>query len=140
MAVMNAARHHLTPLERAMSAFTRMGPGEGVAVLLFALNAFLLLVCYYLLKTTREVFILTEHGAEGASYAIAAQALVLLFVVPLYGVMFRASEPVALIRRITLLFVVGIGIFYLLGHAGLPIGFAYYVFVGLFGVLALAQF
>ena len=70
--------HPLTLLERLFSLFTKVGPGEGRSVLLFALNAFLLLVCYYLLKTTREVFILTEYGAEGASYAIGAQAVVLL--------------------------------------------------------------
>ena len=132
--------HPLTPLERLFSLFTKVGPGEGRSVLLFALNAFLLLVCYYLLKTTREVFILTEYGAEGASYAIGAQAVVLLFVVPLYGVLFRASDATTLIRRITLIFVAAIGMFYGLGRSGVEIGFIYYVFVGLFGVLAIAQF
>ena len=87
--------HPLSPLERAFSLFTKMGPGEGLSVLLFAVYAFLLLVCYYLLKTTREVFILTEFGAEAASYAIGAQAVVLLFIVPLYGALFRATEPTA---------------------------------------------
>ena len=132
--------HPLTPLERAFSVFTKMGPGEGVSVLLFALYAFLLLVCYYLLKTTREVFILTEFGAEAASYAIGAQAVVLLFIVPLYGALFRVTEPTALVRWITLLFIVAIGVFYALGRSGVGIGFYYYVFVGLFGVLAIAQF
>ena len=88
---MNQSRHYLSTLERALSLFTKMGPGEGLAVVLFALNAFLLLVCYYVLKTTREVFILTEQGAEAASYAIGAQALVLLFVVPLVDVEARSG-------------------------------------------------
>jgi AAA family ATP:ADP antiporter len=138
--VMARTGHPLSPLERLFSLFTKVGPGEGRSVVLFALNAFLLLVCYYLLKTTREVFILTEYGAEAASYAIGAQALLLLFVVPLYGVLFRATDTTALIRWITLMFVVAIGVFYVLGRAGVEIGFVYYVFVGLFGVLAIAQF
>ncbi len=139
-AAMAKTGHPLTPLERLFSLFTKVGPGEGRSILLFALNAFLLLVCYYLLKTTREVFILTEYGAEGASYAIGAQAVVLLFVVPLYGALFRATDATTLVRRITLMFVAAIGAFYGLGRSGVEIGFSYYVFVGLFGVLAIAQF
>jgi len=130
----------LTAVDRLLSLFTKMGPGEGRAVILFALYAFLLLVCYYILKTTREVFILTEFGAETASYAVAAQALLLLFIVPLYGLLFRAAGKVFLIRWVTVFFVVNIGIFYLMGQAQMEIGFIYYVFVGIFGVMLIAQF
>ena len=130
----------LSLTERLLSVFTKMGPGEGLSVLLFALYAFLLLVCYYILKTTREVFILTEHDALTASYAIAAQALLLFFIVPIYGVLFRAGGKTYLIRWITLFFAANIGIFYLMGNAGMDIGFFYYIFVGIFGVLMIAQF
>jgi AAA family ATP:ADP antiporter len=130
----------LSLIERCLSLFTKMGPGEGRSVLLFASYAFLLLVCYYILKTTREVFILTEHGAEVASYAIAAQALLLLFVVPLYGLLFRATQKTFLIRWVTVFFAVNIGTFYLMGQAQMDIGFIYYVFVGIFGVMVIAQF
>ena len=123
-----------------LSVFTKMGPGEGLSVVLFALYAFLLLVCYYILKTTREVFILTEHDALTASYAIAAQALLLFFIVPVYGVLFRAGGKTYLIRWITLFFAANIGIFYLMGNAGMDIAFFYYIFVGIFGVLMIAQF
>ena len=78
---MTKSKHGLSPIERLLSVFTKMGPGEGLSVVLFALYAFLLLVCYYILKTTREVFILTEHDALTASYAIAVQALLLFFIV-----------------------------------------------------------
>jgi len=130
----------LSLTERLLSVFTKMGPGEGLSVLLFALYAFLLLVCYYILKTTREVFILTEHDALTASYAIAAQALLLFFIVPIYGVLFRAGGKTYLIRWITLFFAANIGIFFLMGNAGMDIGFFYYIFVGIFGVLMIAQF
>jgi len=130
----------LSFVDRCLSLFTKMGPGEGKAVLLFALYAFLLLVCYYILKTTREVFILTDYGAETASYAIATQALLLLFIVPLYGLLFRAAGKVFLIRWVTVFFAVNVIIFYMMGRAQMEIGFVYYVFVGIFGVMVIAQF
>jgi len=133
-------RRGLSLIDRSLSLFTKMGPGEGKAVLLFALYAFLLLVCYYILKTTREVFILTEHGAETASYAIAAQAMLLFFIVPLYGLLFRATRKIFLIRWVTVFFAVNIVIFYMMGQAQMEIGFVYYVFVGIFGVMVIAQF
>jgi AAA family ATP:ADP antiporter len=138
--IMNRPAGRLSPVDRFLSLFTKMGPGEGPSVLWFALYVFLLLCCYYILKTTREVFILTDYDAEIASYAIAAQALLLFFVVPLYGLLFRASEKKYLIRWVTLFFAVNIGIFYLMGSAGMEIGFVYYVFVGIFGVMLIAQF
>ena len=46
---------------------------------------FLLLAAYYMLKTAREVFILTEGGAEVKSYSSAGQAVLLLGFVPAYG-------------------------------------------------------
>jgi AAA family ATP:ADP antiporter len=59
--------------------------GEAAAALLMALTMFLVLAAYYLLKTAREVFILSEGGAEVKSYSSAGQALLLLVLVPLYG-------------------------------------------------------
>jgi ATP:ADP antiporter, AAA family len=40
---------------------------------------------YYLLNPVREALILSESGAEVKSYSGAAQALLLLAVVPFYG-------------------------------------------------------
>ena len=137
---MSKPKSGLTPIDRLLSVFTKMGPGEGVSVVLFATYAFLLLISYYILKTTREVFILTEHDAVTASYAIAAQALLLFFIVPVYGVLFRASRKTSLIRWITVFFAVNIVLFYMMGSADMDIGFFYYVFVGIFGVLMIAQF
>ena len=51
------------PLDRFLSIFTDVRPGEGVGVMLLALNVFILLGSYYLLKTVREALILSEKGA-----------------------------------------------------------------------------
>ena len=50
-----------------------------------ALTMFLVLGGYYLLKTAREIFILSEGGAEVKSYSSAGQALLLLLIVPAYS-------------------------------------------------------
>ena len=72
-------------LERFLAHFADVRGGEGAGVLLMALNLFLLLGAYYMLKTVREALILTQGGAEVKSYSAAGQAILLLGVVPLFG-------------------------------------------------------
>ena len=72
-------------LERALSVFADVRAGEGVSTLLLALNIFLLLAGYSLMKPARDGLILTEGGAEMASYSAAAQAVLLMAAVPFYG-------------------------------------------------------
>ena len=127
-------------LERALSIFTHIKAGEGVSALLLALNVFLLLGSYYLLKTVREPLILTEAGAEIKSYASAGQALLLLFVIPAYGAIAGRVNRVRLITWVTLFFVSNLAIFYVLGQAGLHVGVAFFLWVGIFNVLVIAQF
>src|SRR5262245_7979385 len=77
--------HPKSRLERLLSHLADVRRGEGSAVLLLALNLFMLLSAYYMLKTVRETLILTEGGAEVKSYSAAGQAILLLGVVPLFG-------------------------------------------------------
>jgi AAA family ATP:ADP antiporter len=74
-----------SPLERLLGLFTEVKGGEGLTVLLLALNIFLILSAYYVIKPVREALILSGDGAEVKSYASAGQALLLLGAVPLYG-------------------------------------------------------
>ena len=115
-------------------------PGEIKSVALFFGYAFLLLVSYYILKLLREPLLLTNGTAELKSYAYAAIALVLMVLVPVYSAVFRRTAKVQLVRWITAFFLGNVGVFYFLGRAGVDIGFAYYVWVGVFGVTMLAQF
>ena len=131
---------HLSPFERFLTLFTRVRPGEGRCVFLFVLYAFLLLVSYYVFKTMRDVLILTEFSAEVKAYATATMAVVLLFVIPLYGALYRLSDPVRLIRWITLFFAMNVLVFFLLSRSGATIAFFYYVWTGIFGVMMVAQF
>ena len=49
--------------------FADVRAGEGIGTLLLALNIFLLLAGYSLMKPARDGLILTEGGAEVASYS-----------------------------------------------------------------------
>ena len=74
------------PLERFLRVFTDVRQGEGVQLLLLTLNVFLILTAYYVMKPVREALILDQPGgAELKSYAYAAQALLLVVLVPIYG-------------------------------------------------------
>jgi len=130
----------LTRLDHVLGRFTHLRPGEGRSVLLFFFYALLMMVSYYILKTIREPLLLSASAAEMKSYAYAVTALLLLFIIPLYGLVFRHTSKRALTRYVTGFFLVNLLVFYLLGRAGMDIGFAYYVWVGIFSVLITAQF
>ncbi|MDJ0656039.1 MAG: Npt1/Npt2 family nucleotide transporter [Xanthomonadales bacterium] len=127
-------------LERFLELFTKLRAGEGISVLLFFSYAFLLLVCYYLLKTVREPLLLVGGSAELKSYAYAAIAVILLVLVPVYSAAFRHTSKRFLVRGVTLFFMACLLVLYGLGRAGVDIGFAYYVWVGIFNVVVIAQF
>ena len=72
-------------LDRVLSLATDVRPGEGFTALLLATNIFCFLALYSALKPVRSALILSESGAVAQSYAAAAQALLLLGIVPLYS-------------------------------------------------------
>ncbi|MEO6081157.1 MAG: Npt1/Npt2 family nucleotide transporter [Steroidobacteraceae bacterium] len=125
--------------DRLLSHVTRMRPGEGRAALLFFLHAFLLLASYQMVKALREAFILSKYSPETRSYAVAAMALVLMVAVPLYGWVRRRLDGAQLLRAVTLFFAATLPLFALLLHNGVPIAFAFYVWVSIYGVMVVAQ-
>jgi AAA family ATP:ADP antiporter len=132
--------HPKKPLDKFLSYFADVRSGEGAGALLLSLNVFLLLGAYYLLKTVRESLILTEGGAEVKSYSAAGQALLLLLIVPVYGAFASRVSRIRLIGGVTLFFISHLAIFYILGTKGVREGVVYYLWVGIFNVLIIAQF
>lgn len=130
----------MTTIEKFLSLFTKIRPGEGKGILLLGCNGFLLVSGYYILKTLRESLILTEFGAETKSYAVAITAAVLFLVVPIYGVLFRCTNRTQLVVIINTFFVINLVIFYFLNRSGISIAFQYYVWIGVFGVMVVTQF
>jgi AAA family ATP:ADP antiporter len=129
----------LTPFERLLSLVTRMRPGEGRAAFLFFMHGFLLLSSYQVVKALREAFILTKFSAETRAYAVALVALVLMFVVPLYGWVRRHLEGARLLRAVTLFFVVTMPLFAILANSGVTIAIPFYVWVSIYGVMVVSQ-
>ena len=130
-----------TALDRALRIFGDVRPGEGVQALLMFSNVFILLLAYYILKTVREPLILTTGGAELKSYAAGAQAAVLLGYVPLYGWLVSSLSRSRLLVTVVLGFVACIQLFFVGGQLGVPyLGFAFYVWVGIFSLAIVAQF
>ena len=131
---------HKGVLDRTLSLFTDVRAGEGLGALLLALNVFYLLAFYQVLKIVRDALILTESGAVAASYASAGMAAVLFVFVPLYGALASRVNRVWLISGVTIFFASHLLIFYALGSAGVRIGVAFYIWVGVFNMVAVAQF
>src|SRR5262245_5982225 len=127
-------------IERLLSPIADVRRGEALSALLMTLTMFLVLFAYYLLKTAREVFILAEGGAEVKSYSSAGQALLLLGLVPLYGKLASTVNRIQLIQWVTLFFVVNLLLFILALASGLHIGIVYFLWVGIFNVMVIAQF
>src|SRR5690606_25827797 len=126
-------------LDRALSLLTDLRSGESVTALLLAANIFCFLALYSLLKPVRSALILSECGAVSHSYAAAAQALRLVVRVPLYGRVASLVDRVRLIAIVTVFFAANLGAFYLLGLAGVRIGIAFYIWIGVFNLLVPAQ-
>jgi ATP:ADP antiporter, AAA family len=125
-------------LERAIGA--EVHPGEWPLVRVFFLNLFLLLAAYYVLKVIREPLILLSGGAVERSLARGLQAGLLCLIIPIYSVLANRFEPARLVKWIMSAFVLCVLGFVALGQLGVSVGFAFFVWLGIFSTLAIAQF
>ena len=129
------------PLERFLSLFAEVRPGEGTVVLALTLNVFLLLNAYYLVKPVREALILSGQGsAELKSYTAVLQAMLLLFIVPAYGWLGSRVPRRRLINIVSLFFMGCMAVFYVLIRAEVNVAIAFYLWVGIYSLMIVAQF
>jgi len=127
-------------IERVLSPVADVRRDEAASALLMTLLIFLLLAAYYLMKTGREILILTEGGAAVKSYSSAGQALLLVFVVPAYGAFASRVTPVRLVTWVTLFFTAHQALFAVAIAAGLKVGILYFLWLGIFNLMVVAQF
>lgn len=128
-------------LARVLRIFGPVEQAEAGTVVLLLLNLFVLLFTYYLLKTLREPLILATGGAEMKSYAAAFQAAGLVAFVPAYGWISSRVDRGRLIVAMVLFFAATVEIFSLASLARVPyLGFAFFVWLGIFSNAAIALF
>src|SRR5262245_12171931 len=127
-------------LDRMLNVFTEVRPGEATTALLLALNVFLILTAYYVLKPVREALILGEGSAELKSYLAAGQVAVLAIVVPLYGRLVAMVERMRLINVVTVFCGACPILFYVLAQFGVPLAVVFFVWIGVFSLMIIAQF
>lgn len=135
-----APRRDKSSLERFLSLFSDVSPGEGGTVTLLFLNAFIMMGLYYILKPVREGLILSGFGAVIKSYSSAAQALLFIVVVPAYGAFAARVNRVWLLSGMTLFFISNLVLFILALGVGMNIGVVYYVWLGIFNFMVVSQF
>jgi AAA family ATP:ADP antiporter len=127
-------------LERFLLLFADVRAGEGFTAILLTVNLFFLLAAYLIIKTVREALILSEGGAEVKSYAAAGQALLLFLLVPAYGYLASKVNRIKLINGVTLFFISNLAVFYLMSRLEVPLGVAFFLWVGIFNLFIIAQF
>ena len=126
--------------ERCLAWLAPVQPGEGRCVAILWLQAFALMLAYYLIRPVREALILAEGGAELRSYAVAVQAALLILVVPAYGAFVRRLDPKRIYVLVNGFFACHLVLFFLAGQAGWRLGFVFFVWGSLFSVMAVTQF
>jgi len=132
------------PLEWLLSPFADLRRGEGGSVLLLALNVFVLLFAYYLLKVTREALITPLDGGPRLKAAAAAgMAILLIPLLRLFDWLSARVGRVRLITATTFFFFVCLVVFGALvdvAPGGTPLAVGFFVFVGIFNMFVIAQF
>ncbi len=138
---LSAERGRRNLLERFLGIFTEVRAGEGWLTLAMAFLVFLLLTAYYVIKPVREALILEEGGAEVKSYLVAVMAVLLFFLVQGYSKLVSRYERTRLITIVTAIFIACLIGFWILSRLGVPyLGYAFFIWVGIFSVMVVAQF
>lgn len=127
-------------MQRMLRPITEVYRHELRSTLQLTARIFLVMLAYYLLKPTREALILEDGSAELRSYAVAAQAVLLLLILPLYSYFSRRHVGEGLFVGVTLFFVSNLAIFYFLGIRGASLGLIFFIWLGIFNVTQIAQF
>src|SRR5262245_12946969 len=133
-------RASLTPVEKFLGLFTRVLPGEGRCIAILTLQAFTLMLAYYLIRPVREALILTEGTAELRNYAVGVQAVLLILILPVYGQLVRRVATNRVFQFVMGFFALNLVAFHVLGSLGLRFSFAFFVWASIFAVMAVTQF
>jgi AAA family ATP:ADP antiporter len=129
---------------RFLRLFADIRHGEAAKALLLALNIFLLLLAYYILKPLRESLLLVDKNSPVIKSALGgAQAVLFIFVIKAFSRLASRVPRHVLITWTTSFFISNLVIFYALHAGGMavkPMGILFFVWVGIFNYFVIAQF
>jgi AAA family ATP:ADP antiporter len=128
------------PLAAVLSIFAPVRQEEALTAFLLMMDLFLLLTAYYIIKPVREALILSGPGAEVRSYAGVGQAILFWLMLPFYSAFAGRVNRLWLINGVTIFFLCHLLIFSFLGSLGLQFGVVFFLWVGLFNLMMVAQF
>ncbi len=124
--------------------FADVRRGEAPKALLLALNVFLLLLAYYILKPLREALLLVNKDAPVVKSCLgSAQAVLFIGVIKAFSRLSSKVPRHTLITWTTLFFISNLVVFYGLHAAGMaikPMGILFFVWIGIFNYFVIAQF
>jgi ATP:ADP antiporter, AAA family len=125
--------------------FSDVRAGEGALAALMLVCVFLILTAYYVMKPAREGLILAGGtfglgGDELKTYANGVMAVLLIGIVPAYSALANRVRRIRLINVSYAVVMVCLIVFFALGRAGVPVGLAFFVWLGLVSVFLVAQF
>jgi AAA family ATP:ADP antiporter len=135
-----ASQNQPSAFDRFLRLFADVRAGEGRLALLLALNVFLILTTYYILKPVRDALILGQGSPELKTYLSVGQVALLSVAVPYYGRLAASLNRRALMNVVTYFFVACLIVFYAAAQAGVQVGIAYFLWIGVFNLMIVAQF
>ncbi len=123
--------------------FTDIKPGEALTAFLLGLNVFILILSYAILKPLRSGLFLTSYSSEQKAYMAGIMAIVLIFFTKFFSRLASKVPRQKLITWVTLFFISNIMMFFMLDKLGVSmatIGPIYFVWLGIFNNMVIAQF
>ncbi len=127
-------------LAKLLRLFTVVHSNEIFSVMMLTLDGILLLASYYFLKVIREPLILAAPGGpELKAYTNALLAVLLIFVFYGYRALAQRVPRLKLIAYTKYACAACLVGFSALGHAGVPIGIPFFLWVGCYSLTILAQ-
>ncbi|NIM90023.1 MAG: hypothetical protein GTO17_03655 [Candidatus Aminicenantes bacterium] len=128
---------------KILRLFTVVYPGEALTAFLLMFNVYLLFMAYYIIKPVRDALMLEQWPPEIKSYLSAAIAVMLIFVVKIFSSIASKFPRQKLITWVTLFFISNLGLFYVLYLVGVgpgAMGIIFFIWVGIFNLIVVAQF
>lgn len=130
----------LSRVEKIISIFCPLQAKDGHKTCVFGLSGFFLMFSYYLIRPVREALVLSQSSAEVRAYAVGGIALIVVFLVPAYARWLKSRTVRDAFQTVLSASIIILILFGLAGLLGVPIGIPFFVWLGIFSLLVVAQF